>query len=69
MARPRQVIEKIYAFIAMDLTPQALEAMDRHRDENRRSDRPAHAYTLSEYNYTEKGIRSRFADYCARFID
>tara|TARA_B100001540_G_scaffold315841_1_gene344098 strand:+ start:1522 stop:2703 length:1182 start_codon:yes stop_codon:yes gene_type:complete len=69
VARPRQVIEKIYAFIAMDLTPQALEAMDRHRDENRRSDRPAHAYTLSEYNYTEKGIRSRFADYCARFID
>ena len=69
VAKPREVIEQIYAFIDMDLTNEALEAMDRHRDENQRSDRPAHAYTLTEYGYTEAGIRSQFADYCARFIN
>ncbi|GAB5451236.1 MAG: sulfotransferase [Halioglobus sp.] len=68
VARPNEVIEEIYAFIEMPLTSQALQAMGRHRDENKRSDRPAHAYTLEEYGYTEAEIRDRFADYCARFI-
>lgn len=68
VSKPRDVIEKIYAFVGMELTGQALDAMDRHRDGNQRSDRPAHAYTLAEYGYTEEGIRRHFADYCTRFI-
>lgn len=69
VARPESVIESIYAFIDMELTDEARAAMARHRDENKREDRPAHAYTLEEYGYEAGAIRQRFAAYCARFID
>ena len=68
VARPQAVIDKIYGFIDMPLTREANSAMDQHRLDNRRSDRPAHAYTLEEYGYTEAGIRSRFKTYIERFI-
>lgn len=69
VAKPEAVIDKIYQFIDLDLTPEASDAMEKHREQNRREDRPAHAYTLEEYGYTETGIRSRFEAYCQRFID
>ncbi|MDZ7785289.1 MAG: sulfotransferase [Halioglobus sp.] len=69
VAHPQAVIEKIYDFIDMPLTPEARAAMDQHREDNRRSDRPAHAYTLEEYGYTEDAIRARFEDYIDRFIN
>ncbi len=69
VARPEDVTRKIYEFIDLELTDQAREAMEKHRDANRREDRPAHAYTLEEYGYTEAAIRDRFAAYCQRFID
>lgn len=69
VARPQHVIDTIYEFIQMPLTAQARTAMDEHRQNNQRADRPAHAYTLEEYGYTEAGIRSRFKAYCERFID
>ena len=69
VGKPQAVIEKIYAFINLELTTEANAAMERHRDENRREDRPTHAYTLEEYGYTDSGIRARFEAYCQRFID
>jgi len=69
VSKPQAVIEKIYQFIDLELTDEAKAAMEQHREQNRREDRPAHAYTLDEYGYTEAGIRARFEAYCQRFID
>ncbi|MCB1844868.1 MAG: sulfotransferase [Halioglobus sp.] len=68
VARPQSVIDTIYQFIDIPLTDEALAAMDEHRRNNQRADRPAHAYTLEEYGYTEADIRSRFSAYIDRFI-
>lgn len=69
VATPLDVIEGVYGFIGMDFTAGVRAAMEKHRGENRRSDRPSHEYTLEEYGYTEAGIRSLFEEYCRRFID
>lgn len=68
VSEPERVVERIYAFIDLELTPEASAAMSKHRDANKRSDRPAHEYTLEEYGYTKEAIRERFAQYCSRFI-
>ena len=68
VARPFEVIEQLYAFLKMQFTREAREAMAKHRDEHKREERPAHSYTLDEYAFTEAGINSRFADYKRRFI-
>ncbi len=68
VSEPERVVERIYEFIDLELTSEATAAMAKHRDANKRGDRPAHEYTLEEYGYTEAGIRERFARYCARFI-
>lgn len=69
VAKPFEVIQQMYDFIGMKLTPQARAAMEKHRDENKRGDRPSHEYTLEEYGYTETMIREKFSTYCQRFID
>lgn len=69
VSRPFEVIEEMYQFINMELTPEARAAMERHRDEHKRDDRPSHEYTLEEYGYTEQGIRAQYVEYCERFID
>lgn len=69
VSKPFEVIQQMYDFIGMDLTAEAKAAMEQHRDENQRGDRPSHEYTLEEYGYTEEGIRTQYAEYCERFID
>lgn len=69
VSKPFEVIQQMYDFIGMELTPEARAAMEQHRDENKRGDRPSHEYTLEEYGYTEASIRERFSAYCERFID
>ncbi len=67
--RPLDVIADMYQFIGMELTGEARVAMQRHRDEHKREDRPAHEYTLEEYAYTASGIDAQFEQYKRRFID
>jgi len=69
VSTPLDVIDEVYEFIGMQLTAAVRSAMEKHRGENRRSDRPAHTYTLEEYGYTEAGIRRLFEGYYRRFID
>ncbi len=69
VARPFEVIEKMYQFLGMPMTEQAKLAMQQHREANRREDRPVHEYTLEEYGYTDKGIRAMYKEYCETFID
>lgn len=67
-ADPFGVIERLYEFIDLQLTPQARAAMNAHREQNKREDRAAHAYTLEEYGLSENQIRQDFAAYCRRFV-
>ena len=69
VGKPFEVIEKMYDFIGMEFTDEARAAMEQHRDDNQRGDRPSHEYTLEEYGYTEAGLRAQFEEYCVRFID
>lgn len=69
VARPMEVIEDTYQFIGMPLTAEARAAMQAHKEANKREDRPAHHYSLEEYDYTEDGIRQQYAEYYAQFID
>lgn len=68
VSQPLQEIEKVYAFIGMELTPEARAAMETWQEYNRRDARPAHEYTLSEYGYTEAGLKQQFAEYRERYI-
>ncbi len=65
---PFGVIERLYDFVGLDLTPQARAAMQEHRDQNKREDRAAHQYTLQEYGLSEDRIRRDFTAYCERFV-
>ena len=69
VAKPFEVIQQMYDFIGMELTAEARAAMEQHRNENKRGDRPSHEYTLEEYGYTKAAIRDKFSAYCQRFID
>jgi len=66
--RPLEEIEKVYAFIGMDLTPEAKTAMERWQEYNRRDARPPHEYTLEQFGYSEEGLCEQFADYRERYI-
>lgn len=68
LAKPFEVIEKLYAHIGMELTEEARAAMEEHRDANRREDRPSHEYTLEEYGFSEEGLAEQFAAYREQFI-
>ena len=69
IARPFDVIAKMYEFLEMPFTPIVRAAMEKHTEANKREDRPTHEYTLEEYGYTAAGIASQFEEYCARFIN
>jgi hypothetical protein len=62
-------VERIYAFLDLELTDDVRAAITAFADENRRGARGAHAYTVEEYGYTTGGIRTAFGDYLDRFGD
>jgi hypothetical protein len=66
--RPLQEIERLYAFVGIELTELARAEMERWREMNRREARPTHQYTLEEYGFTEKGLAQIFKDYRERYI-
>lgn len=68
VSQPMKEIEKVYAFIGMELTPEAKAAMEGWQEHNRRELRPSHEYTLEQFGYTEEGLKEQFAEYRERFI-
>ncbi|MGI9621656.1 MAG: sulfotransferase family protein, partial [Acidimicrobiales bacterium] len=69
VSKPLEVMEDVYGFMGLELTPAVRDAMVKHLGANKREDRPPHEYTLEEYGYTETGIHTMFKTYCQRFID
>lgn len=68
VSQPLREIEKVYAFIGMELTPEAKAAMEAWQEYNRRDARPSHEYTLEQFGYTEEGLKEQFAEYRQQFI-
>jgi len=66
--RPLAEIERVYAFLGMELTPEARSEMTRWQEFNRRELRPAHAYTLEQFGFTREGLEQQFRSYREHFI-
>ena len=64
---PMAVIERIYGFIGMELTPELRAAMQRRIAEDPERQHGAHRYDISDFGLTEPEIRERFGDYVERF--
>ncbi|MEH6593349.1 MAG: sulfotransferase [Halioglobus sp.] len=65
---PLREIRKVYAFLEMELTPEAQAEMEKWQAFNQRELRPSHEYTLEQYGFTEAGLERQFQDYRKRFI-
>ncbi len=64
---PMAVIERIYRFIGMELTPQASTAMAQRVEEKPELSHGVHQYSVADFGLTEDEIRERFGDYIDRF--
>ena len=65
---PLAEVERVYRWLGIPLTQDALHAMRKWLSENSRDKRAPHAYTLDEFGYTEAGLAEDFAEYRARHI-
>ena len=68
VSQPLAEIEKVYEFLGMDLTEEAVQEMVEWQGFNRRELRPAHEYTLEQFGLTEAGLQAQFEDYRHKFI-
>lgn len=66
-ADPMAVLERIYAFIAMDIPADTRAAMARRIEEKPELARGAHRYSIADYGMTEDEARAPFGDYVQRF--
>jgi hypothetical protein len=66
---PLAAVQKVYDFIGWELTPQARGATESWLRENGREKRPKHDYTLQMFGFSEAGLREKYAEYIARFIE
>jgi Sulfotransferase family len=64
---PMAVIERIYRFIGMDLTPQAIGDMAQRIEEKPELSHGAHRYDVADFGLSGSEIRERFGDYIDRF--
>ena len=64
---PIESCKAIFEFIGLPVTDHSIAAMQKHREENQRDSRPAHNYALSDFGFTEDGIKQQFADYMDQF--
>lgn len=68
VADPLAQIERIYAFVDLELTREARDGMREWAVENARDKRPVHRYTLEKFGFSEEGLRREFARYRERFL-
>jgi Sulfotransferase family len=64
---PFPTIEKLYAFLGEELTPQAVERMQRWRRETPRDKHGGHSYDPAEFGLDPIQLRERFSFYSNRF--
>lgn len=66
-ADPHGTIERVYAFLGMDIGPSFHDALDAWLLKHRSGAHGDHHYTPEEYGLTEQGIRADYAFYIDRF--
>ncbi|MCW1428669.1 sulfotransferase family protein [Novosphingobium sp. JCM 18896] len=64
---PMGVLERIYAFIDMDIPDDTRAAMAQRIEEKPELARGAHRYSIKDYGMTEEQAREPFGDYVQRF--
>jgi hypothetical protein len=64
---PMAVLERIYAFIGMDIPDDTRAGLARRIEEKPELARGAHRYNIADYGMTEDEAREPFADYIARY--
>ncbi len=64
---PMNVLEKIYAFIDMEITEQARAAFAQRIEEKPELQHGVHRYKISDYAMTEEEAREPFGDYIQRY--
>ncbi|MCJ1883912.1 sulfotransferase [Pseudomonas sp. LA21] len=65
---PLGVVERIYAFAGLDLTPDCRAAMQRWLADNGREKRAAHQYSAEQFGLDEATLARDYADYRRRHI-
>ena len=66
-ANPMAVLERIYAFIGMDIPDDTRTAMARRIDEKPELALGAHRYNIADYGMTDEQAREPFGDYVQRY--
>lgn len=66
-ARPMDVLERIYAFIGMDIPEDTRAALAQRIEEKPELSRGEHRYSIADYGMTEQEARAPFGDYVDRF--
>lgn len=66
-ARPMDVVERIYAFIGMDIPEQTRMALARRIEEKPELQHGAHRYDIADFGMTMEEAREPFGDYVERF--
>ncbi|GAB2467256.1 sulfotransferase [Comamonas humi] len=68
VAKPMEVLERVYAFAGMPFTDEARAGAQRWMDSNGREKRAKHDYSLEQFGLTDAGMQADFARYRARHI-
>jgi len=66
---PIAQVRRIYVDAGIEFVPEAETAMEEWLLDNAREKRPAHAYSLEQFGFTEAAIKKDFASYRSRFIE
>jgi len=69
MADPLACVEKIYAHANLSLVDEQRASLETHLNRNRQGKHGAHDYGLSDFGVRNDEIKSRYADYAARFLE
>jgi hypothetical protein len=66
-AQPMAVLERIYAFIGMEIPPDTRAAFARRIEEKPELARGVHRYDIADFGMTEEEARAPFGDYVQRY--
>lgn len=67
--RPFEVVEDIYRFADLPLSPKAIAAMQSWMDRNRREERGSHDYEMQDFGLSEAQIKRDFAVYREHYVE
>jgi len=61
------VLERIYAFVGMDITAEVRAGFIRRIEEKPELAHGVHRYNIADYGMTEEEVREPFGDYIRRY--